>query len=161
MKENIPEDFENKRYIGLLIKFINHSIERHLNSGVEELGLTSSQCNILRFLHKQQEKEVFSVDIERDMNMSRPTITGLLQRLEEKGFIELLSNSKDKRYKRIVQTQKAEALHLAMEEKINEMTEKLLEGIPPEDVERTIEILRQMLFNMSKKEAVRQEETET
>ena len=92
--------------ISLLIKMVSNSFERDLTNNVNNIGLTSSQCNILGYLEENSDREINPVDIERDLNLKRSTVTGILQRLEEKGFIDLVaSSSKDKRFKKIVFTE--------------------------------------------------------
>ena len=81
-------------------------------------------------MEENSDREINPVDIERALNLKRSTVTGILQRLEEKGFIDLVaSSSKDKRFKKIVFTEKSEKHKMAMEKSLNQLEQKLFQNI--------------------------------
>lgn len=137
--------------IGILFKMINNIYERSLNSKIADINLTTAQCDLLGFLYEKEGKEVNPIDIEKRFNLKRPTVTGLLKRLEEKGFIKLLSSSKDSRYKQIILTDKAREHHQGVMIGLREMEAQLYEGISEEEKQELIITLNKMLKNMSKK----------
>ena len=54
-------------------------------------------------------------DIEKALNLKNPTVTGLLQRLDEKGYVLIVPNAKDKRKKNVYLTEKAYDIQRRME----------------------------------------------
>lgn len=136
--------------ISLLIKIVNNVFERELNNKISEIGLTVSQCDVLGYINHNSAVEVNPVDIEKFCNMSRPTVTGILKRLKEKEFINFKESSKDKRYKQIVCTQKAEMCREIMRSNISDMEKVLLNGISQEQQNEISELLKTMLKNMKK-----------
>ena len=93
--------------IGFMIKQINNVFEKELNEKVKKLGLTSSQCAVLDYLFHTSKDEISQRDVERHLSLKNPTVTGLLKRLDEKGYILCVPNAKDKRKKNIYLTEKA------------------------------------------------------
>ena len=58
------------------------------------------------YLHFTDKNPVIQKDIEEHFHISNPTVTGILNRLEQKGFIERKQSLKDKRVRTIVLTKK-------------------------------------------------------
>lgn len=137
--------------ISLLFKIADVTFSKRLNSANEEYGLTGNQAQLLGTIRKCRKEmdEVFPSTLEEKMHVSRPTMSGLLKRLEAKGFIIFAPSSKDKRYKQVLLTEKAEAVNQRIGEKIFETERKMLEGISEEDVEIARTIVKKMIDNIS------------
>lgn len=137
--------------ISLLFKIADVTFSKRLNSANEEYGLTGNQAQLLGTIRKCRKEmdEVFPSTLEERMHVSRPTMSGLLKRLEAKGFIIFAPSSKDKRYKQVLLTEKAEAVNQRIGEKIFETERKMLEGISEEDVEIARTIVKKMIDNIS------------
>ena len=97
------EDFEK---IGRMLKNIHTAMRTEGNKRLIEKNLTSSQMEILVFIanEEKEKKEINQVDIERHFTLTNPTVTGLLNRLQEKNFIKRVPSIKDARFNSIVLT---------------------------------------------------------
>ena len=144
------QNFTQAEKIGLLTKSINNAIEKERNRYLAECDLTAAQSDVLRFVATAYslEIEINQVDIEKEFHLSNPTVTGILKRLEAKGFIEKRDSKKDKRYKWICATPSAEAVHRRSLPNKGRIEEYLLRGIPEEQRLQAIEALEIMLENM-------------
>ena len=89
MQERMP--------IGFAFKQINNVYEKELSSRLRKLGITASQCAVLDYLFVSSKDEVTQRDIEKALSLKNPTVTGLLKRLDEKGFILIVPSNKDKK----------------------------------------------------------------
>ena len=78
---------QKKRTIGFMFKQINNVYEKEFNNRLRTLGITASQCAVLDYLFDCEKEEVTQRDIEKGLNLRNPTVTGLLKRLDEKGYI--------------------------------------------------------------------------
>jgi DNA-binding MarR family transcriptional regulator len=105
----------DKRDASLLIWQINNELEKEFNAEIRSIGLTSSQFHVLSYLFDTEKDEVNQIDVEKYLRLKNPTVTGLLKRLEEKGFILIVSNAKDRRRKNIFLTEKAHTVRKKME----------------------------------------------
>ncbi|MBZ5997292.1 MarR family winged helix-turn-helix transcriptional regulator [Leuconostoc gasicomitatum] len=97
---------EQNRY-GQLIKFINIEIQKKINSQLVSLPdnpphPTGPQMEIMSFLYENEDKHIYQRDLENVLNLSKPTINGLVKRLRNANMINLLPSTNDKRYKEIV-----------------------------------------------------------
>lgn len=98
---------EQDNSIRKMMKIINSMFETEINKELVNLNITHTQLEILIFIKKQMDEdiEVNQIDIEKTFNLKNPTVTGILNRLEEKNYIKRTNSIKNARYKRIVITQ--------------------------------------------------------
>lgn len=105
--ENLKQDS-----LGRTFKMINNIFEYNCNKNLAELNLTHSQIEILIFIHLNSKKgvETNQMDIEKHFNLKNPTVTGIINRLEEKELLVRLPSSKGANYKKIELTETANDL---------------------------------------------------
>ena len=72
----------------------------------DALGITSSQASVMMFLFKNRKHEVTQQSVQAALLLSHPTITGLMKRLEAKGFITRKNSPADFRCKYVKLTKK-------------------------------------------------------
>ena len=144
------QNFTQAEKIGLLTKSINNAIEKERNRYLAEYDLTAAQSDVLQYVTIAYSLgiEINQVDIEKEFNLSNPTVTGILKRLEAKGFIEKRESKKDKRYKWICATKSAETVHRRSGNNKGRIEEYLLRGIPEDHREIAVSALETMLENM-------------
>ena len=133
----------NKK-IGFLIKQVFYLHEQHLNKQFSKFGLTASQTFTLIYLFKSHDKGI-SV-IEKELDISNPTVTGILNRLEVKGLITRVPCRHDARAKNIEVTEKALELDKQLRIVFQQSDEKLVESLSKEEIDNLqsylIKILR-------------------
>ena len=121
-------------HIGLLLKKISEKMERRANDKREESGVTFSQGKVLWYLHTYGKKEPVTLrDIERYFDVSHATVSGLVSRLEEKGFVRAESDKNDRRAKNVSITETAEEMFREMKAQQRETEETLLKGFSDEE----------------------------
>lgn len=144
---------ENVR-IGLMIKMLNNAFKQELNKEIASLDLSSSQAHVLGYLSHNQDKTIFQKNIEEQFNLKHPTVTGILQRLEEKGFIKQIPLETDHRYKQIILTEKSRILHNRITELSSATADKFLVGMSAEEVNTLKLLLEKMIANVALKQAI-------
>lgn len=136
--------------MGLLIKMVDNAFGSYLNNQSVDLGLTAAQCQVLGFIaHSVNTMEVNPIHIEQKFRLKRPTVTGILQRLEKNGFITLSPSKKDGRYKQINLTDKARAHHELMNRNVDDAEARLIQNISDEDIRLIRRLLAHMIENLS------------
>ena len=139
---NIPD---NK--LGFLIKMIHVSFETKINMVLSKYDLTRSQCDIIIYLIRS-EGLVTQRMIEKALHVSNPTVTGLLNRLEAKGFLERKVSEKDARFKYIVLTEKARKVDKEILSKLEENERELFSFLTDEECEELRILLRKIDINL-------------
>ncbi len=135
--------------VGFLVKQINNIYEKDFNNQLKKLDLTSSQAEVLDFLFRCDEEEVNQRDIEKALSLKNPTVTGILKRMEEKGFVMILPSEKDKRCKNVYLTEQAYDIEKKMEAVRRNIDKNLTLGMTKREVEALQKVLNRVLYNVS------------
>ena len=80
---------------------------------------------------------------------SDPTVTGILKRLDEKGYILCVPNARDKRKKNIYLTEKAYDIQRRMETDRRKLDRELTRGMTKREVESLTKNLEKLLYNIA------------
>lgn len=144
---------KDKRKIGFQIKSINNLIRRNLDVRFAEAGLdeiSGMQGPMLGYIYDHsREQDIFQRDLEQQFNIRRSTATVMLQNLEQKGYIIREAVEQDARLKRIVLTEKAVEVNLAIRKQIDAFNEELEAGITEEERTELFRILDKIIQNLS------------
>lgn len=140
---------KRSRPIGFLIKQINNVYEKDLNERLKKIGITSSQCAVLDYLFQTSKEEVNQRDVERNLNLKNPTVTGILKRLDEKGYILCVSNANDKRKKNIYLTEKAYDIQRRMDANRRKLDRELTRGMTKREADALRRNLEKLLYNIA------------
>ena len=89
-----------------VLRYVYNQMERCRNADFDALGITSSQASVMMFLFKNRKHEVTQQSVQAALLLSHPTITGLMKRLEAKGFITRKNSPADFRCKYVKLTKK-------------------------------------------------------
>ena len=135
--------------IGFMIKQINNVYEKDLNERLKTIGITASQCAVLDYLFHTSREEVSQRDVERHLNLKNPTVTGLLKRLDEKGYILCVPNANDKRKKNIYLTEKAYDIQRRMEKDRRKLDKELTRGMTKREIAALRKNLEKLLYNIA------------
>ena len=127
-----------------------------MTENLEKMDLTASQGRLMAFLFHRGDRPTYAKDVETTLQLTHPTVSGLLSRLEQKGFIALETDLKDRRSKRIVVLEKGRACHEVMHQQIAENEERIVRGFSPEERDT----LRQLLLRLADNLSETQEDTE-
>ncbi len=132
---------------GPYFRKLHYCVIQTMNHALEEMELTGSQGHILGYLSARKDPPC-SRDIEKAFRLSHATVSGLLSRLEEKGFIAFRPDEQDHRFKRIYILPKGEMCHEAIRRQIQATEQRLVEGFSPEEQEQFTAFLKRALTNM-------------
>lgn len=118
-----------------------------MTNALAAMELTAAQGHIMGYItHRQQPP--CSRDIEEEFHLSHPTVSGLLSRLEKKGFIEFRTDARDRRCKRIYILQKGLELEETMRRTIQASEERMVQGFTEQEKEQFSALLTRAIANM-------------
>lgn len=140
---------QERTTIGFLIKQINNNYEKEFNRLLKSIGITASQCAVLDYLFHSSREEITQKDIERHLSLKNPTVTGLLKRLDEKGYILSVRGTSDKRCHHIYLTEKAYDIQKKMESIRKKCDRELTLGMSKKEVQALKKALEKVLYNVS------------
>ncbi|WP_138750783.1 MarR family winged helix-turn-helix transcriptional regulator [Paenibacillus sinopodophylli] len=137
--------------IGFEIKMLSNLIKRKLDDGSlddGENGLTGMQGWIIAYLRANGNRAVFQRDIEKDFNIRRATVTGVLQLMERNGLLLREPVEHDARLKKLTLTSKADKLHERAVQRFEEFENHLRRGLNEEDLAMFFEIAERLKNNL-------------
>lgn len=133
--------------VGYLIKQISDKMRANANANFREHGLTFSQVHVLDFI-KACGGEVAQKDIEIYLNVSHPTIVGLVSRLEKAGFVSCRVDERCRRNKIVCETEKARAVAKKMDKSRVELERRLCNTLGQRDREELTRLLTLVYQNL-------------
>lgn len=133
--------------IGKLLKLINDRLKTSFDASFKEKGLTLSQTRVLEFIYMQG-NQTTQKEIEEYLEVSHPTVTGIISRLEKNGFLSCYFDLNDRRNKIVCNTEKARALTVFMMEEKNRMEQIMTEGLSKEEVGELFRMLQIIYGNI-------------
>ena len=121
--------------------------EQTLTAAMEEMELTAAQGHLMGYLIHSREPRC-PRDVEKAFHLSHPTVSGLLSRLEQKGFVELRTDPEDRRFKRIYLLPKAWQLDERISRTLEENERKMTDGFTQQEREEFAAMLQRAIHSM-------------
>lgn len=144
------------RRVGMYVRILAQTIRQAMDRKFTALDLTGQQSFVLRYLSEHPDEAVYAKDIEKRFGLSHPTVSGILQRLEAKGFLTFEENAPDRRCKRLRMTAKAEECQKEIGRHIQTIEQMMVSGMTQEEIQTLHRLLEQAYHNLS--EEMKQEE---
>ena len=132
---------------GHLIRILHWCTDQSMTSALEKMELTAAQGHIMGFLAHSSEPPC-PRDVEEKFHLSHPTVSGLLQRLEKKEFIQLRCDDRDRRCKRIHVLPKGKMCLENMHRVIETNEKRLVAGFTEEEQAQFARLLNRAIANM-------------
>ena len=135
------------RHYGNYIRILHGCTDQIMSTAVARMELTPVQSRVMGFLAHRPEPPC-AKDVEEAFQLSHPTVSGILSRLEKKDFVEFRPDPADRRCKRIYVLEKGwehiEQIHRV----IRENEERIVSGFTEEEKEQFASLLERAILNM-------------
>ena len=118
------------------------------SAGIEEFN--GAQGRILYVLW--QEDNLPIIEVSKRTGLAKNTLTSMLDRMEERGFLRRVPDNRDRRVQRIVLTQKSKDLNDKYNAVSDEMSRIFYEGFSEEEIDFFEGSLDKILRNLVRKE---------
>ena len=103
---------------------------------------------LLRNWGINKDKIIYQSDIEKEMDLRRSTISGILKTMEKNGLIKREDSKNDTRKKEVSLTDLSTQKHKEMKEKINKFEKEMLKGISLEEEKVFFRVIDKLLNNL-------------
>lgn len=151
---------QDKKPIGFVLRNLARMFGRQADgsAGRKRLdSLTGTNGWIIGYIAHNKGKDIYQKDIENHFSVRRSTVSRVVTLMEQKGLIERQGVDGDARLKRLVLTEKAWQIHEEIEDDLNRLEEKLVEGISPEELSVFLKVIDRMMKNMGGENECRRE----
>lgn len=134
--------------LSLFIQNIQSRLEQRATQLLTPLGLTPQQAYVLAYLHQHAGAQIQMKDIEARFNLSHPTATALIKRLESKELVERYIDHNDHR-KRLIRLNCAKTQVFRQASRFKRQMDRNLSLGMDEDQKQTLHnLLGQLYVNL-------------
>ena len=135
-----------KRRFGFAVHVLHWSSEQAMNNALANMELTAAQGHVMAYLAHAKQPPC-PRDVEAEFHLTHPTVSGLLSRLEKKGFIEFRPDENDRRCKRIYMMPKGVECMEMMHRTILDNEARMVLGFSEEEKELFYSFLGRAIEN--------------
>ena len=121
-----------KHRIGYQFKLISDKLKVHADADLKNQGLTLAQSRVLTFLN-EQDGIATQKEIEDYLQVSHPTVVGLVSRMEQNELVETWFNPENRRNKMVRLTEKSKKIGENMDEVTEQHDKALLNGLSEQE----------------------------
>ena len=144
---------EHEAYVGPVLAYATQLCKRRLDQSMKDLEVTQMQARVLLHLMRMEAvQEVRQKDLEEKFQIRGSTVTGLVERLEEKGLLVREYGRTDGRCRILRTTEKGKLLQKEMMEHLEETEHLMLQGFSAADTARLRGLLQQVIENLKESE---------
>jgi MarR family transcriptional regulator for hemolysin len=140
--------------------FLIHDVSRLRRTAYDQrlkpFNITRAQWWVLANLSRRNCDGISQIELARLLDVGKVTLGGLIDRLEESGFVIRVPDKQDRRSKRIMRSPEGKALCDRMEVFAQAVSTEIMSGISDEEHRLFIDVLTKMKQNLIKMDAVPQ-----
>ena len=115
-----------------------------------ECPVTAAQGRVLMYMLRQAPRAVTQRELEKYMGVSHATMTGLIERIEAKGYVRTAFDGRDGRVKNVRLTEAVRTDHERVAGLLEELDNEVLGGLSKGDKRELLRMLEKMYENISK-----------
>jgi len=139
---------------GFLVHDVSRLRRTAFDQRVKPLGITRSQWWVLANLSRHEGEAMMQIELARLLDVGKVTLGGLVDRLEENGFVVRTPDKLDRRSKRVTVSAKGMVLVQKMNLIAMEMNAQIMRGIPVAKQRELEDMLSKMKHNLIEMDAV-------
>lgn len=150
---------EPERHLGFYFRCIDRQMDKVMNARLRTLDITPSQFEILACIARNTHNgvNVRQKDLETWFHVSNPTISGIITRLEQKGYVRRQRSQSDRRIWYIRPTEKEQELHDRVNEHNLAVEQMFVEALGEEKVQHLCGELEEILQLLQSKTKEKEE----
>ena len=133
----------NDQKIAILIKKLALEFDKIAIPALRPYGLTPTQFKTLKYLYEHE--NVIGTDIQNAFSMTNPTVTGILQNMENTGWIQRESSTTDLRSKVIKLAKKSIDKKAELYELGNSLEVKFTKSLTKNEQDKLLPLLNKIM----------------
>lgn len=138
--------------LGYKFKRIHEMFRARMNVDMKESDLTFSQMEILFYLEKHSDHAINQQELCDVIQVSHPTMIGLINRMEEKDLVVRRTDPLNRRSRYIEMTQKSQEILRQTKERRHRNDRMLVKGFTDEETKELNRLLGMVYRNMQSEE---------
>lgn len=150
-----------KKTVHTELRSLSHLIFRTIENSPNRKkieSITGTNGCIIGYLSENSSRDVFQRDIEKNFGITRSTASKVINLMEQKGLVKREKVEHDERLKKIVMTEKSEAVSLLIMEDIARTESMLTNGFSKEELENLFNYIERMKSNLKNQNMKKEED---
>lgn len=150
-----------KKTVHKELRSLSHLIFRTIENRSNKKKIESMSGNngcIIGYLSDNRERDVFQRDLEKEFGITRSTASKVVNLMEQKGLVEKRSVSYDARLKKLVLTEKSEAIAHLMSDDMTKLESVLTDGFSDGELDTLYSYIDRMKNNLKNYKPNKKEE---
>ena len=136
----MARDLNSSLRFGFLIHDVSRLRRVVVDRSLKPLGITRSQWWVLAFLSRRDGMTQTALAV--DLDLTKVAIGGLLDRMEDAGFVERRADRNDGRARRVYLTRAGAKMVNAIRERVESTELEILSRVPEEQLNQAADTLR-------------------
>jgi len=133
------------------LKSLDNQIIRIIENTSNNEIPTRTQMQIIDYIFKNKNKNVYQKDLEDILNLRRATVSGVLKTMEKNKLIVRITSQDDTRTKQILITSKTKDNFLKGQENVDRLKQDLFRNISDEELNNFLVVLNKMQINLKER----------
>ena len=134
-------------HFGARFRMLHSCADQQMSNALAQMDLTAAQGLMVGYIARAAQPPC-PRDLEEFFQLSHPTVSGLLNRLEKKEFIEFRPDPSDRRSKRIYLLPKGTECHERIIRSIQQTEQKIVTGFSEEEKATFSRLLNRAISNL-------------
>ncbi len=139
-----PENLD--RNFGFILNDVSRLMRTTFDRRAKSIGLTRSQWWVLVHLYRRD--GLVQAELAEILEIERPPLGRLLDRLENKGWLRRQADPKDRRVKRVYLTDEVKPAMKSLRRIAADLRQQVLEGLNKDEREQLVDTLIHMKTNL-------------
>lgn len=135
------------RDVGYYFKNIHDKLKVRADADMKLYNITLTQSRVLAYLNSQG-GEATQKEIEIFLNVSHPTVVGVVSRMEQNGYVTCRFDAADKRNKLVRLTEQAHRADMELDRKMRANEQRMLHSLSEEEIDDLKRMLSIILKNL-------------
>lgn len=128
---------------------INIQLDQMVNQSLVKEDITVVQAQILLHILRQAEAGTSVTALHRELHYAKATISNLIKRLRQKGYVRTEHCREDDRRRLLFSTEKGVRIRKFLEDSIQEAEDTLYRGFSEQELSTLNQLQQKMLRNLS------------
>lgn len=147
----MPEGFRAEELIYLLRR-INLHLTTQLELCLKEKGISGVQAYFMVYILRHHPKGTYLTELCQEIGVSKPTLSVLMKKLREKGYLDFRENPDDIRKKKVLPTEKLMAEGNEFLQKASQMEEEICGALDQQEKAQLQTLAEKLLTHLIKLE---------
>ena len=142
------KEIRSEHSIPFLMRLISDRA-RTLFAARADCPVTAAQGRVVMYLKKQGRREVSQKELAQYLGVSHATVKGLVQRLEEKGYVRTAFDASDGRVKNVYLTGESERYKERVNALLQELDAQMMRGLSAAEQKELVRMLEKIYSNIT------------